>query len=772
MFKLQENGSIFNITIDQSFLDKFLSFRHILKKKLKEKDTLVNLDLFNEGIIKTNDSQIVNILSEYLSKDVAEQVINLMKNKVSIDEIFSVYPEYVLFSDICEYVEELELRNITLDFNSISYEKDIIGIDAGDRIKFISKIKFDFELSIEQLLQELKIKANNEQINEYIDNYIKNEIINKQSITDGDREFYFHIVDYFLSDYFKNEYKNYDALNGMSFSTVKNNVHKWSQNFTKNKVKDDLLNTKIVYQIDNYYWIQLTSPQSLDYESNLMGHCVGQGGYDSNVLSGVVIIYSLRDSKNEPHCTIELRNGKINQIKGKKNTYIVEKYRKAVVSFIVNYLNIPLIDLSESLLNFCLLAKKDNHILPSTFVDINHIKHFFIGKTKNGIEDVINQIVEAEADLFKYNVEEVKNMVIQSINKYLIEEPELLILIDKDEKKLIDNFIKRNINIFSIDYKPLELLNKLYAVSKYRQWAIEYLKPLLLRKKFENNAELILDFVDDFMNTFFNITLVDYIEEISNGATNLNIYQGNKIKHLEEYVFDNVIKNISSINNLSSLANIKSSIEVNENLGCEECNNESLVKDLVDYKSTAESMEDDINEKIDFFNKISSELEDISKEVEDFADEVVNDISYYYMEYLKNKDLIKAEESINQIFIKKNHIINWEDVVVSQSYGTKTISDIHNLMTDIENQIDQISDLERDFDKCLNNIDFSCPCSSNSKRSSQFYFPVIKFQDQFDKISELTEYLSDFSKNINEPKLINKIIELFFVNNSKILFSE
>jgi len=67
------------------------------------------------------------------------------------------------------------------------------------------------------------------------------------------------------------------------------------------------------YPEQGYKWLELKHPtdstvteKSLKYEGDAMGHCVG--GYCPDVLAGDTKIYSLRDSKGEPHVTIEVRN--------------------------------------------------------------------------------------------------------------------------------------------------------------------------------------------------------------------------------------------------------------------------------------------------------------------------------------------------------------------------------------------------------------------------------------------------------------------------------
>ena len=87
--------------------------------------------------------------------------------------------------------------------------------------------------------------------------------------------------------------------------------------------------TTIVHTFSSgYTWRQLTTEQALANESNHMGHCVGNlgFGYLNRVQRGQIEIYSLRDSRNVPHVTIEKAGSKIAQIKGKGNSAVAEKY--------------------------------------------------------------------------------------------------------------------------------------------------------------------------------------------------------------------------------------------------------------------------------------------------------------------------------------------------------------------------------------------------------------------------------------------------------------
>lgn len=75
---------------------------------------------------------------------------------------------------------------------------------------------------------------------------------------------------------------------------------------------------------DGFRIVKLVGKTAYDREGFLMAHCVGSY-FGSNKE-----IYSLRDGKNMPHCTME----KDQQIKGKGNGSINPKYIKYVVAFL------------------------------------------------------------------------------------------------------------------------------------------------------------------------------------------------------------------------------------------------------------------------------------------------------------------------------------------------------------------------------------------------------------------------------------------------------
>jgi hypothetical protein len=97
---------------------------------------------------------------------------------------------------------------------------------------------------------------------------------------------------------------------------------------------DDEGGVEQVLRVGGFRWVELISKAALDYEGNMMGHCVRS--YWGRVERGDCRIFSLRDSSNESHVTIEVADDEMRQIQGKQNKPPIEKYWDAIVEFL-NY---------------------------------------------------------------------------------------------------------------------------------------------------------------------------------------------------------------------------------------------------------------------------------------------------------------------------------------------------------------------------------------------------------------------------------------------------
>ena len=144
---------------------------------------------------------------------------------------------------------------------------------------------------------------------------------NYQSTKEEDIAEWEHIIDYLI-------HKDFDNLDWASFQLLKEKARKWTEMLGRNVIRIDEeegIDYKTVLDFeDGFRFVKLLSEKAYTREGNLMRHCVASY-YNRNVE-----IYSLRDSFNKPHCTVE----KNKQIKGKGNGDISPKYIHYVVEFL------------------------------------------------------------------------------------------------------------------------------------------------------------------------------------------------------------------------------------------------------------------------------------------------------------------------------------------------------------------------------------------------------------------------------------------------------
>jgi hypothetical protein len=145
-----------------------------------------------------------------------------------------------------------------------------------------------------------------------------------------------HVLDYFnnLLDNRENLPRELQVrdLTRLSVEDAIRKSEDWTEWLSRGTSVEDDTGTKTLMKMSGYTWVEVLSAEALNYEGQQMGHCVGS--YASRVQSQNCQIYSLRDSKNEPHVTIEARGDRVIQIKGKQNKEVVEKYWDYVADFL------------------------------------------------------------------------------------------------------------------------------------------------------------------------------------------------------------------------------------------------------------------------------------------------------------------------------------------------------------------------------------------------------------------------------------------------------
>jgi len=149
-------------------------------------------------------------------------------------------------------------------------------------------------------------------------------VLKKDQASESDLE---HIIDWMVSGDAPQRLKKMSLKDAVKKTDdwVKKNIERGSQI----EEKESDLETFIDFG-DGFKFMQLLTKNSFQREGSLMSHCLG--GYNP---ASDLKIYSLRDSKNNPHCTIEVRGDKeVNQIKGKGNGSIHPKYINYVLDFL------------------------------------------------------------------------------------------------------------------------------------------------------------------------------------------------------------------------------------------------------------------------------------------------------------------------------------------------------------------------------------------------------------------------------------------------------
>ena len=121
-------------------------------------------------------------------------------------------------------------------------------------------------------------------------------------------------------------------LQKMRLVEAKTNADKWSkaQQAKGNDISETAKDVKLFMEVGGFEIVQLVGENAFKREGLLMAHCCASyyGKKDTK-------IYSLRDNKNMPHCTIEVTGGNnIQQIKGKGNGEIHPNYIEAVIAFL------------------------------------------------------------------------------------------------------------------------------------------------------------------------------------------------------------------------------------------------------------------------------------------------------------------------------------------------------------------------------------------------------------------------------------------------------
>jgi hypothetical protein len=247
------------------------------------------------------------------------------------------------------------------------------------------------------IIEQLKAQTNNPEIVYFIENQIKARLEGKnpkyEIPTQTEVE---HALDY-LIDVAKSQPLK---LRKASYESVVEKAKKWTKLLAKKaeSVIETERDVELIRQWkDGYRLVKLVGKAAYQREGMLMKHCVGSYA-DRDCL-----IYSLRDSNNNPHCTIELTTDgeNVQQIKGKGNGSVHPKYIKYVIEIIQELggqvRSSELSNLGYQELNEDLWKLYDYACKPPKTITFGGVRYFYQNqklKFKRAHEDIVNFLKE------------------------------------------------------------------------------------------------------------------------------------------------------------------------------------------------------------------------------------------------------------------------------------------------------------------------------------------------------------------------------------------
>lgn len=246
----------------------------------------------------------------------------------------------------------------------------------------------------------------------------------------------------------------------MSFEQALEKANQWTSKI--NNLNEKGLTgpgkTKEVLLFDNgYKFISLVDEMSYNWEGHYMNHCV------ASYFGGEGKIYSLRDKNNIPHCTIELRNNSITQIKGRSNGPI----KPYLVSYVIQML---------AHIN-CTLEIKDllniGYILPEDYT---------LKILKENYKNLKTFVNDNREFVFKGN----KIVLVKEHNEY--SEELFMFFVEKND---IDNavyFLNERFNISNIDSLIPRML-KIILTKGYFDFLKVLIEKGLSFQKFKDSSE-------------------------------------------------------------------------------------------------------------------------------------------------------------------------------------------------------------------------------------------------------------------------------------------
>lgn len=661
-----------NIIIEEKGSEVYLRlpFDVCFKKELniKFQDCEIDEDgiSFTYNKFEKTESEIINLLEAVLQFQMdmlgMDTVQRLLFSYEEIDNeiLFKTLGSEITLLQVQPYLSELEEKGLIIDFSNVIDDGVYYLDDADYKIVFISESKRNHQLRSERLIEcALATKSKSKECLFWVENKLPMLLNSGDSFLESNLN---HIIDYLnavpseIEYYEKLDHKELKIQELRRIEKENSKILKYSMleiytladNWV-NRVnlrasdEEDYDGIRNVFDAGNgFYFVHLKSEKATEREGKLMDHCVASHDEFENQ------IYSLRDSNNMPHVTIEVSEGTVTEIKGRSNHSVKDEYIPMVRSFLSEYLSVDFKkDIVGDLSNINYYQLEIRIMSPIGVITFDKILvenpniprdlcNVLIGyldgdtlvelsnRIKNDYESIIGEELfkEIEQDLSDLFFEIRGKIVNKEVHDYLVKVELALsnrysdfIKISFDELYL--NHIEKNIGISSNLYQIKSLVNSI----------------VFKDVDFNICKEVIIDMVNDFgLNPLVALDLING-KKINTKSTNLYL-RDNSPLHLQ---FDNLVFGLdrhsevskihSKINSISSDISYLSELDIDttplinstNDEACSECSNERIISGqsamieeynglLIDLDYREETDIRDLDEAFDLVQEYYSQL--------------------------------------------------------------------------------------------------------------------------------------------------------------------
>lgn len=113
------------------------------------------------------------------------------------------------------------------------------------------------------------------------------------------------------------------------FNEIMQQTSEFMQEVKENPEKFSSNKPTVVYKFeDGFHWVHLHTSTQMRTEGQRMNHCIGNDCYYRKFETGTHDYYSLRDSRGQPHVSVELQKpNRIQQVKGSGNSKPAPRYQ-------------------------------------------------------------------------------------------------------------------------------------------------------------------------------------------------------------------------------------------------------------------------------------------------------------------------------------------------------------------------------------------------------------------------------------------------------------